>query len=164
MISSNRIVTVKRKDVLEKLKANRKDHKREYFVALAAYKVKMARQLKKELKRLEKTPEDETYNVSVSIPVPQHHLDEYDTMIEVLTWETDDEVDFDMQEFQNFVLDKWHWKESWNQTVSTYFTSVVGPTGPTGPTGARGPTGPEGKLVIPTTAEDDLKKLLDEEF
>jgi hypothetical protein len=58
-----------------------------------------------------------TRAIAVDISAPQSHLDEYDTVINMLIWDTRDTIELTLTEFRKYVEDKWNWTDSFRNSV-----------------------------------------------
>jgi hypothetical protein len=54
------------------------------------------------------------------LDIPVSYKTEYDTAIQMLEWDTSDEVELTRQEFTQYVMDSWIWKSSFLNTTSNY--------------------------------------------
>lgn len=88
---------------------------------LKGYRKKCEEILAKNLKILKAGPEDTPPEFEALPHLPAHHLEEYDKLSRMLSWETNDTVTLSEQEFMNYIEDNWHWKSSWR--TSLYFLS-----------------------------------------
>lgn len=70
------------------------------------------------------TPEElgdkDELNLSFALPKPQCFVDEYDTAIAQLEWETRDVISLDEGRFSQWVLGKWGWATQFLNTSSLY--------------------------------------------
>lgn len=96
-------VTVKRTDLLEKLKENRTNHSQLYKDAVEGFFTDTKKKLEKALARIEK---NEIIS-SVSVTQPTDHTEKYDEAIAMLEMSVSDEIELRSSEFNNYVLDKW---------------------------------------------------------
>jgi hypothetical protein len=118
-------VRVDKKELIDKLQKNRKQHAKDYEETLAEWKKAVAFALKKaskELKESGNTNLQELFNLNK----PQSHVSEYDNTIDMLNWEQDDTVELDSREFNNYIQDEWSWRSGWEGTkssLSAYSTS-----------------------------------------
>lgn len=111
-------VKVKKGDLLEKLKANRQKHEQEYKEALQGFQETVVESLTTKAVELKAKPPKE--DVQVFLQAPQEYLEQYDQAIAMLEWSTQDEVELNGQEFAQYVLDKWSWKDQFAMSNTGY--------------------------------------------
>lgn len=58
--------------------------------------------------------------VSVSLPMPEDHTEDYDRVLAQLAWSLDDELELNEQEFNTYVRDQWGWRDAFAQTYAMY--------------------------------------------
>lgn len=103
--------------LLERIKANRDEHRKIYEEAMEGWKRSVIEALDTAYKD---ALEGKAYNVVFRLEQPQDHTDEYDTVIELITASLDDEFELEYHEFANFVLDKWGWQHAFLGMASSY--------------------------------------------
>jgi hypothetical protein len=104
-------------DLLAKVKENREKHITEYKEAEQGYKEACIAKMKENLAKAE-AGEDIITNLGVVRPT--NHEDDYDRLISMLTWTQDTVVELSVGDFDCYVNDKWHWKQSFVTTNSFY--------------------------------------------
>ena len=103
--------------LLEKLEANRKNHKATYDEA----KVEYAKQLKADFAgKLLQLEKGEEVNSHCALLKPVQYLADYDRAIAMLKMTTDKEIELDQQSFAQLVLDEWSWKSSFMTNTAVY--------------------------------------------
>lgn len=130
-----RTVEVKRLDLIVKLSENREKHLKDYHEALDGYKIaalqqlevdgdRAQRYLQRRLKEIkEQINEFDANNpqefsdyfillqeVIMTLPVPQCHVEEYDTAIGIAKWDVNETLKLSYAEFRCFIQDDWDWK------------------------------------------------------
>lgn len=140
-----RTVTVKRLDLLEKLKSNRIKHEKDYLDAVSGYKAQAKERLEKLKTKILKAANDnfevialkiEQFNPNAENPlsnsislinethftleVPKSHTRSYDIAIQMAEWEVNDTIELTQAQFQSFVLDDWEWRAKFDLIKSTY--------------------------------------------
>ncbi len=139
-----KMVNVSREMLLAKLKVNRDKHVKEYDEAVLGYKVDATERLNKavaDAKRkvdevsehvrlaIDRFDPDEKRLDDVMVIVPQHlmslkvprnHVADYDTAIDMLTWETRETIELPHQEFQCLVRDEWDWSQEFRTTAMSF--------------------------------------------
>jgi iron uptake system EfeUOB component EfeO/EfeM len=115
----NQTIEVDRERLLQTLIANRKKHKQTYRKAVKAYRERMVKELRKAADNIEAGGKVETRTVLL-LPVPQSYLNEYDAAIEMMEWHTRDALELGQADFEQYVLDKWHWKNQFLADTKAY--------------------------------------------
>lgn len=110
-------VTVKRVNLLEKLRANREQHRKIFEEALEGYKVKVIEVLEQ---RLEEAKAGKRYNACINLTQPVDQTREYDRAIAMFDMSVDDEVTLSERQFQCLVLDDWDWKRNFIFSNAAY--------------------------------------------
>jgi len=101
-------VTVKKADLIERLKKNREKHQREFQEAITLWQQDLAKAIKnidvatqtnfpKELEELDEH-------------CPESYLEAYDDIIEMFSMAVKEEILLDSEAFRNFCRDEWDWK------------------------------------------------------
>ena len=108
---------INRGDLLARIKVNRGMHRDEFERAQAGYRTAMIEELDR---MLADAREGRNIKRGVSMPEPTDHTSEYDTVIAMLEMCVDEVVEIDMQQFDNYVRDNWHWKAQWSASNSHY--------------------------------------------
>lgn len=117
-----RSVKVNKAELLTKLRENRAGHRAIFEEALDGYHKKVIKLLQKHIDRARKNKREQVY---VSIPFPQDHTDDYDTIIAMIEMSIEDTVELDQREFANYVLDEWSWKQEFLTSNSMYSASAT---------------------------------------
>ena len=112
-----REVTVKRLELLEKVKANKEAHRELFFKAQEGFK-------KAVLEGLEKSLEDarsgKRFNNFWQLLEPIDQTAEYNRTIAMLEMSVDDTITLTSQEFDCYVMDNWNWKHNVTVRNSSY--------------------------------------------
>lgn len=111
------LIKVQKLDLLKKLIDNRNKHLLEYDEAVAGFKKSVIEELQSYLDRAIK---GKSVRTTITFDEPRCHEDEYSTVIEMLEMSVDEEIYITMNEFRQYVQDKWHWKESFSVTNMKY--------------------------------------------
>lgn len=119
----------KRSKLLESVRDNRDKHQREYKEAVDGYRDEVIEQLKKKInlyqtelarwKSAETVIEIDPY-VSLGLRKPEQYLKDYDRVIKMLDMSHEDEIELNHQEFAQYVMDDWAWKEQFSTTTALY--------------------------------------------
>ena len=101
-------VTVKRTELLERLKTNREKHRREFNEAITIWQKDLeATTQKLNFEKLQRFPQ-ELETLKQNCPVS--FLNEYDDIIDMFEMAVKDEILLDSEAFRNFCRDEWDWK------------------------------------------------------
>lgn len=109
----------KKEQILEKLKANKKQHALDYKEATEKYWVALVTRLN-ELLALATVKKGEKSDFYLALPAPKSYEDRYDTVIEMLSMTTDKEIELTEQEFRQLIMDEWDWKGDFAATIAHY--------------------------------------------
>lgn len=122
------IVRVKKTELLEKLKANRDEHRQIFLEALDGYHEAAMAALEE---RIKEAKENKRVNLFFTLEQPVDQTKEYDRVIKMLEMSVDDEVELTQQEFANYVMDDWSWmgqflasNAQYSQTASAKLMSM----------------------------------------
>lgn len=113
---NSRTIKVKKRDLLEKIRANKENHKKEYEEAVSAYRIEAKKQLNQQKKALEKGD----LNIHLNLVAPVNMESEYDKLIQIFEWEVEDHVELSTGEFNEYVLDETHFAVNAKMLNSTY--------------------------------------------
>lgn len=114
------IYTVRVIDLIDTLKANRAAHREIYEEAVVAYREKALAETSDLIDRLTR---GEVLRVSLALPVPEDHTDDYDRairMLEMTLAAGEEFVDLRDEEAERFVMDRWGWQRSWTDNTLSY--------------------------------------------
>lgn len=139
---NERTTVVQTSRLLETLKANRAAHVKEYKEAVEGYLdeargrleeefVNAQRQLEKafertkhELEMFDPTKASDTIifckGISFTLTAPRNYVDAYDQAIQMMEWETREQVELNATEFRCFVMNKWDWMEEFKMSTTNY--------------------------------------------
>jgi hypothetical protein len=62
----------------------------------------------------------------ISLPMPEDHTDDYERAIKMLDLDVREDIELTEQEFAQYVLDDWGWKDQWTTTNSAYLAAKAG--------------------------------------
>lgn len=112
-----RTVRVAKDTILDKIKANRDDHRVKFDEAIEGYKQRSLELLQEHIDRIkDNAPE----RVIISLPWPEDHSEDYNRVIAQLELSLDKELELTEQEFAMYVLDQWGWKQDFAATYAMY--------------------------------------------
>lgn len=115
--TGSRTVKVKRSDLIEKIKENKKKHIEEYDKAVIAYKEEALKQLEK----LTEKANDGKMNLKLDLITPVNVSEDYDKIVEMFEWEVEDVVELSQDEFIQFVQDESDFSVSAKLSNTAYF-------------------------------------------
>lgn len=97
----NRQINIKKAELIEKIKANKEVHIKDYEEAVIAYRKKAAELITKVQEELT----NGSLKIGINLVTPVNRADEYDKVIEMFNWETNDEIVITQEEFNEYVHD-----------------------------------------------------------
>jgi hypothetical protein len=110
-------ITVSKADLIAKLQSNRDAHRSMFLKAQEVYREKMIAELDR---ALHEARQGDQIRRAFSLPVPEDHTDEFDTAIEMLQWETADEVLLSPSDFMRYIQNRWQWAASFAANTGSY--------------------------------------------
>lgn len=110
-------VKVNRDKLLDTLQKNREKHVAIFNEARDNYRIVVVSTLRKRASEIEAGEKIDTY---FNLPVPTSYEKDYARAIQMVTWAENDTIELDEEDFQNYVNDEWHWKQSFASTTSNY--------------------------------------------
>jgi hypothetical protein len=111
------MVTVKRDDLVAKLKTNRDGHRAIFEEALTGYKDKVVAELERHLQEVRA---GKVRVIAVSLPEPSDHTRDYDRIISMCEMSVDEELELTQDEFASYVMDDWQWKRQFLSSNAGY--------------------------------------------
>lgn len=122
-----REIKVDRKELLEKVRANREKHRTEYLEAVADYRRVAFEEVEKAIGRLKRTIDElesgQTIRLNTivfNLQVPEDHTKDYDQVITMLEMSVEDVLLIKSDEFSKYVMDNWDWKFDFENTKMSY--------------------------------------------
>lgn len=112
-----RSTTIKTIKLLQIVKENREQHKKDYEIAVEEYLSHAKVQFEK---KAEQASNGELVDPSIDAPRPEEFLDHYDQAIRMLELEERDRVELSESEFQRLVMDEWGWANQFESTSGSY--------------------------------------------
>ncbi len=113
------LVKVEREWLLQTVTENREAHKANWMEAMAGYRRKCIEVLEEQVDLLKS---NKIRRVTFSEIAPENHLREYDRVIAMLKASVEDEIQLHSNEFENYAMDMWHWKEQWLSANTGYMS------------------------------------------
>lgn len=113
----NRKITVNKKQLIDKIKENKKNHIEEYKKAVEAYKTEALRQLNE----LTQKVTDGELGVKLDLITPVDNSENYDKILEMFEWEVEDQVELEQDEFIEYVQDETDFAVTAKLSNTAYF-------------------------------------------
>lgn len=111
-------ISVAKPKLLKTLKENKAKHVGEYDDAVAVYREKAEKALRKQAIAIR---DGVTLAQHVdNLPIPKSFEKEYDHAIAMVEWETRPEIELDESSFKSFILDEWHWHGQFVGSTAAY--------------------------------------------
>lgn len=101
-------ITVKKDDLLGKLRENRDDHRRIFEEALAGFGREVAMQLERTLRDIRA---GRNRDVRVYASVPKDHTNDYNRAIAMIEMSIGDDITLSESDFAQYVMDDWGWQD-----------------------------------------------------
>jgi hypothetical protein len=108
---------MKKRDLLDILEKNRKEHRAIFVEAQAGFKNAVVKQLEERLKAARENRHVELF-IRLNEPVDQ--TSDYDRVIKMLELSTEETVELNEQDFSQYVEDNWNWRHQFLVTNSAY--------------------------------------------
>lgn len=116
-------ITVDKLDLLEKLKANRNEHRKIFLEAQAGFRQAAIRELDSMLADA-RTP-DKKIRRTVNLVEPVDQTKDYDRAIAMLEMSVDEKIQLEEHDFRAYVQDEWSWKAQFNNSNRMYSPSLA---------------------------------------
>ena len=108
---------MEKKDLLDKIKANKDKHRQIFLEAIEGFKKKAIEILEQKIEMLKNGKKTELY---VRMPEPEDHTKDYNRVIEMISQNLLEEIELTEEEFARYVLDDWRWKDEFLSVSNTY--------------------------------------------
>lgn len=119
MRNGNRTIKVNKNKLIEQIKENKAAHIIEYGKAVKAYKLEALAQLEK----LTSRAQGGNLRLRLDLTTPVDSSSNYDDILEMFTWEVEDIVELDQNEFKEYVQDKTSFALSAKSSNTMYFAN-----------------------------------------
>lgn len=114
-------ITVRKADLLARVRANRETHVKAFLEAMDGYKVALRETIEAALKRANDGDLFEDESGAIGLPLkPESHEADYARVIDALEMATEETFDLPIDEFARYARDEWNWKARFAQTISVY--------------------------------------------
>jgi len=113
-------ITVNKQKLIEVLEKNKKEHIKEYDLAMIGYKINVVKEYKSQLRKFRTLSDEEVenFNLGLNTTLPTSHKDDFDLVIGMLTASIDDTLEITENQYRKYYLNKWDWHYSWTLTNS----------------------------------------------
>jgi hypothetical protein len=113
-------VRINRIELISEIERNREKHIKDYEEAIKDYKI-LVLKISQENLELAKSGVLKKFDEIVDIPsAPRVYTKEYDRAQMMLSLSVDEVIELEAGEFNQLVLDEWHWKASFSNLNATY--------------------------------------------
>jgi hypothetical protein len=109
--------------LLASIKANRAEHREIFLEAQKGYRKLIIKELDERLKDAKAGRKFERF---ISAMPPSDHTKDYDRVIAMLEMCTETEVELSEQEFGQYVMDQWAWRQQFLASNSAYSVKAAG--------------------------------------
>ena len=106
----------------ETVRANRDNHRAIYEESFKKYRDMAIAELER---MLADAKAGKKIRRSVHLTPPMNQTKDYDRVLKMLDMTTDDVVELSEDDFAQYVMDEWRWKEQFTQVNSTYSPRAV---------------------------------------
>ncbi|MEO7980583.1 MAG: hypothetical protein ABI807_06790 [Sporichthyaceae bacterium] len=112
-----RTVRLQKDQFIERVQANRDNHRAAFEQALDGYRDRMVRELERRLRDVRRGRAVDQY---LRLPEPEDHTEDYARVLTMAAMSVDDVVELTEDDFGMYVMDQWHWKHAFDETTSYY--------------------------------------------
>jgi PleD family two-component response regulator len=125
-------ITVNKQKLIEVLEKNKKEHIKEYDLAMIGYKINVVKEYKSQLRKFRKLSDEEVKNFSLGLntSLPTSHEDDFDLVIGMLNASVDDTLEITENQYREYYLNQWGWYSRW--TLSNSGNVGIGTSSPEG--------------------------------
>lgn len=110
-------VTVKRDELLARIRSNRDAHRDLFLKAQDGYRARVIEELDR---MLDDAKAGRKIRRSVQMAEPQDHTADYDMVIDMLEMATTDSIEISQHHFKCYVRDEWNWKAAASMVNTAY--------------------------------------------
>lgn len=115
-----------RKVLLKAVRDNRDKHQTDYDEAVEGYKEAVVEALQKKIAFFQKALADYKNGgelhpgASLGLTPPRHYMKDYNRVVKMLEMSHEDDIELSHEEFSQYVMDDWKWKENFTQSTALY--------------------------------------------
>ncbi len=122
-------ITVEKARLVARLQENLETHKKSFKEAYAGYldarataivRIAEVASATDHLKKKDRKKLTEVWNTYSNLDVPQDHSKDYDQALALMDWDTKEDMDLSIQDFEYFINDNWEWTGKFQRTMSSY--------------------------------------------
>lgn len=113
-------ITVNKANLIDTLRTNASEHRAIFIEAQEAYRKAMIDELDR---ALQEAKDGRPIRRAFALPVPEDHTEDFVTAIQMLEWDTADEVTLTWREFMQYVKNEWSWKQAFIANTQAYTVS-----------------------------------------
>ncbi len=120
--SSMQNIRVQKSQLLEKLKENRKNHRKVFEEALEGYRKEVISVLEQ---KLEDARHGKRVTHYIELAEPMDQTKDYNRAIQMLEMSIDNTMEITQSEFAQYVMDDWAWKDQFLTCNSAYSATAA---------------------------------------
>ena len=110
-------VSVNRHELISELTVNRDQHRGVFEEALAGYRARLTVELERRIRDVSKGRRIDHH---IRLPEPEDHTADYDRIIKMAEMSVRDTIELSDNEFAQYVMDQWHWKQGFTDSTAVY--------------------------------------------
>jgi hypothetical protein len=119
-------VTIKKEEVLAKLRSNLVQHQKDYKAARKGFRLEVLEHIKDLQKDIKDDPDGfEVSEELADIRPPKSQEEEYKRAIQMLEMCVEKTVELDANQFESFIQNKWTWTNDWALSNSCYIERSI---------------------------------------
>ena len=113
-------ITVDKQKLIEILEKNKKEHIKEYDLAMIGYKINVVKEYKSKLREFRKLGDSEIseFSKQIQVPLPTSHEDDFDIVIGMLKVSEDELISITENQYREYYLNQWGWYSRWTLSNS----------------------------------------------
>ena len=115
-------VRINKEEFIVRVRENRDNHRTVFETALVGYRARMERELERRLQDLRMGRKIDQY---LRLPEPEDHTDDYDRILTMAEMSVDEVIELQADDFAMYVMDQWHWKQSFADSTARYVRAPV---------------------------------------
>lgn len=106
-------------DLQARIASERAKHKDVFEQAMEAYRTAVVSELNTAIDKLK---QGKRIRIASRWPIPEQHLDDFDTVLDMLATTVDTEIELDPAQFKCWVRGQWDWMRSFTANTSSYLS------------------------------------------
>jgi hypothetical protein len=114
------LITVNKADLIETLRNNRDKHREMFLTAQEKYRETMIDELDRALRVARAHGKIKR---AFTMPVPEDHTEDFDTVISMLEWDQGETVELSHRDFLMYVENNWGWQASFAANTESYLVT-----------------------------------------